>query len=130
MGWWRTYRGETLLMWMGVELDSSATISQDITEPVGGAFATMSEDICEAGSLAFVREGDGTGSGYEEGQEERNEDGEEEEETYGIFRNRPAQMVWENYRKMMYGKVETCEKEGEGEAHGEGTIVTIARMDA
>ena len=108
MGWWRTCRDETLLMWMGAELDSSATISQDITEPVGGAFATMSEDICEAGSVAFVTEGDGTGSRHEEGQEERNEDGEEEEETYGLFRTGPAQMVWENYRKMMYGKVETC----------------------
>ena len=87
------------------------------------------DEIASEGSAQYVP---GIGAQPSEDSHGDNEAVEEEEETYGLFRNEAAKNVWEQFMAMSEPRTSTEDEEGGGgeEEVPESSILQLARMDA
>ena len=109
MGWWRRCKDEVCLMFGTVE---------------GMEFNVDTQSIAVSGSALSPN------------CEESQENGNEEEEKYGLFRNESAKTVWAQFKNVKKGQSSVTlvaqvvgEEEGEKETP-ESTILQLARLDA
>lgn len=108
MAWWRLCPDASQITYKEEESQGSETVSAVLTQ-----FPDQEiEPVRETGRADATQ----------------NDEDEDDEETYGLFRNDAARQVWRTVRSVMSG--DRKKQEGEDEDMMDSTIVLLARVDA
>ena len=118
MSWWRRCRNEEELNYVDDMRGGSATVSEDIRAPPNDGSVNPSGRYGDA-----VEENSPDRSGR------RSSIGEEDEQ-YGLFRNKAGKMVWTCFEGVLKSYGGSAEESEEDSDHVEWSITAVTRVDA